>query len=124
MVRDRGGSLIVSPWTMSIDDRYGTMVFTMAGEAVAFAIFEVPLDARAGDGADDHFSCRRQANCSALEFSAGKRSQRAEEENPVQLLPGWYEVTVWTRIDGRFRRQSVGFDVTACDFNPNVIVDY
>ena len=74
-------------WTMSIDDRYGTMVFTMAGEAVAFAIFEVPLDARAGDGADGHFSFRRQANCSALELSAGKRSQRAEEGNPVQLLP-------------------------------------
>ena len=75
-------------WTMSIDDRYGTMVFTMAGEAVAFAIFEVPLDARAGDGADDHFSFRRQANCSALEFSAGKRSQRGGRGKPGSAPAG------------------------------------
>lgn len=44
--------------------------------------------------------------------------------NPVQLLPGSYEVTVQTRIDGKIRRRTVGFDVSSCGFNPTIIVDF
>ncbi len=44
--------------------------------------------------------------------------------NPIQLLPGSYQVTVQTRVDGRMRKRSVGFDVNSCGFNPTVIVDF
>jgi hypothetical protein len=44
--------------------------------------------------------------------------------NPIQLLPGSYEVTVQTRIDGRMRKRTVGFDVNSCGFNPTIIVDF
>ncbi len=44
--------------------------------------------------------------------------------NPVQLLPGSYRVTVRTRINGSMRKLNVGFDVSSCDFNPTVVVDF
>jgi hypothetical protein len=44
--------------------------------------------------------------------------------NPVQLLPGSYEVTVQTRIDGRMTKRSVGFDVNSCGFNPTIVVNF
>jgi hypothetical protein len=44
--------------------------------------------------------------------------------NPVQLLPGSYRVTARVRIEGRNERLTVAFDVTTCDFNPTVVVDF
>jgi len=44
--------------------------------------------------------------------------------NPIQLLPGSYQVTVQARIDGHNRKKTVGFDVSSCDFNPTVVVDF
>ena len=44
--------------------------------------------------------------------------------NPIQLLPGSYQVTVQALINGKRQSKSVGFDVSTCDFNPNVVVDF
>jgi len=46
--------------------------------------------------------------------------------NPIQLLPGSYLVTVKAQIPGMngFQQQTVGFDVSSCDFNPNITVDF
>jgi hypothetical protein len=44
--------------------------------------------------------------------------------NPIQLLPGSYNVNVSARINGKTKKKSVGFDVTTCDFNPTVVVDF
>ncbi len=44
--------------------------------------------------------------------------------NPTQLLPGSYVVTVTAVIGGKRKSKTVGFDVTTCDFNPQVIVDF
>jgi hypothetical protein len=44
--------------------------------------------------------------------------------NPIQLLPGTYQVTVQTRIDGKMKKRSVAFDVDACGFNPTILVDF
>jgi hypothetical protein len=44
------------------------------------------------------------------------------DSNPIQLLPGSYLVTVQARINGKNMRQSVAFDVSTCDFNPNIVV--
>jgi len=45
-------------------------------------------------------------------------------DNPIQLLPGSYQVTVQARIDGHNLKKTVGFDVSSCDFNPTVVVDF
>jgi hypothetical protein len=45
-------------------------------------------------------------------------------DNPVQLLPGAYQVTVAATVNGRKRQKTVGFDVTTCDFNPTVVVPF
>ena len=44
--------------------------------------------------------------------------------NPIQLLAGSYQVTVMVRIDGRNVKKSVGFNVSSCDFNPTIVVDF
>jgi hypothetical protein len=44
--------------------------------------------------------------------------------NPIQLAAGSYQVTVQARINGRMRRKTVGFDVSTCDFNPTIVVDF
>ncbi len=46
--------------------------------------------------------------------------------NPIQLLPGSYLVTVSAFIPGMngLQHQTVGFDVSSCDFNPNITVDF
>lgn len=44
--------------------------------------------------------------------------------NPIQLLPGSYQVTVRTRINGKMEHKSVGFDVNSCGFNPTIVVDF
>lgn len=44
--------------------------------------------------------------------------------NPIQLLPGSYQITVQARIGGKNEKKTVGFDVSSCDFNPTVVVDF
>ena len=44
--------------------------------------------------------------------------------NPIQLLPGSYIVSATVRIDGKVKTQTVGFDVSTCDFNPTVVVAF
>jgi hypothetical protein len=43
--------------------------------------------------------------------------------NPIQLLPGSYQVTATAVVNGRRRTKTVGFDVTTCDFNPTIIIN-
>jgi hypothetical protein len=44
--------------------------------------------------------------------------------NPIQLLPGSYQVTVTAIVNGKRETQVVAFNVDTCDFNPTVIVDF
>jgi len=44
--------------------------------------------------------------------------------NPIQLLPGSYTVTATAVVNGRRKTKTVAFDVTTCDFNPTVFVDF
>ena len=44
--------------------------------------------------------------------------------NPIQLLPGAYQVTATAIINGKRRTLVVGFDVQTCDFNPTLVVDF
>ena len=46
--------------------------------------------------------------------------------NPIQLLPGSYLLTVKAQIPGMngFQQQTVGFDLSSCDFNPSITVDF
>lgn len=44
--------------------------------------------------------------------------------NPIQLLPGSYQVTATAIVNGKRQSKSVGFDVSTCDFNPTVVVDF
>jgi len=44
--------------------------------------------------------------------------------NPIQLLPGSYEVTVTAIVNGRRTRKTVAFDVDTCGFNPSIVVDF
>jgi hypothetical protein len=45
--------------------------------------------------------------------------------NPIQLLPGSYQVTATATLsNGKRASKTVGFDVQTCDFNPTVVVDF
>lgn len=44
--------------------------------------------------------------------------------NPIQLLPGAYQVTATAVINGKRKTLVVGFDLQTCDFNPTVVVDF
>ena len=44
--------------------------------------------------------------------------------NPIQLLPGSYQVTVTAIVNGKRRSMSVGFDVNTCGFNPTITVNF
>jgi hypothetical protein len=44
--------------------------------------------------------------------------------NPIQLLPGAYQVTATAIVNGKQAKKTVGFDVGTCDFNPMVIIDF
>lgn len=43
--------------------------------------------------------------------------------NPIQLLPGSYQVTATAVVNGKRTTKTVGFDVTTCDFNPTIVID-
>jgi len=44
--------------------------------------------------------------------------------NPIQLLPGSYQVPVAAIIHGKRKSLTVGFNVDTCDFNPSVVVNF
>ena len=44
--------------------------------------------------------------------------------NPIQLLAGSYQVTVSAIVNGKRKHQTVGFDVSTCDFNPTIVINY
>jgi len=44
--------------------------------------------------------------------------------NPVQLLPGSYVVTASAIIHGKRKSLTVGFDVSTCDFNPTIVINF
>ncbi|MBI3448039.1 MAG: M36 family metallopeptidase [Acidobacteria bacterium] len=44
--------------------------------------------------------------------------------NPIQLLPGSYQVTVSANVNGKKVSKTVGFSVDTCGFNQNIIVDF
>jgi hypothetical protein len=44
--------------------------------------------------------------------------------NPIQLAPGSYQVTVTAIVNGKRTKKSVGFDVSTCDFNPTIVVNF
>jgi hypothetical protein len=56
--------------------------------------------------------------------SISYHTEYGAEGNPIQLLPGSYTVTVQAKINGRNKSKTVGFDVSTCDFNPSVVVNF
>jgi hypothetical protein len=44
--------------------------------------------------------------------------------NPLMLLPGSYTVTATATVGGKNKSKMVGFNVTTCDFNPLVVIDF
>jgi len=44
--------------------------------------------------------------------------------NPIQLLPGSYQVTATAIINGKRKSLTVGFNVDTCDFNPTVVINF
>lgn len=43
--------------------------------------------------------------------------------NPIQLLPGFYQVSVTAKVGGRRVTKMVGFNVDTCDFNQDIVID-
>jgi hypothetical protein len=44
--------------------------------------------------------------------------------NPIQLLPGSYQVTVTAIVNHKRMKKTVGFDVNTCGFNPTIVVNF
>jgi hypothetical protein len=44
--------------------------------------------------------------------------------NPIQLLPGSYLVTATVVVNKKRKTLSVAFDVTTCDFNPTIVINF
>ena len=44
--------------------------------------------------------------------------------NPILMPPGTYEVAVRTKIGGKMMHKSVALNVSTCDFNPTITVDF
>jgi hypothetical protein len=57
-------------------------------------------------------------------FSFQYHKEYGTVSNPIQLLPGNYQVTATVRIGSRTLRRTVGFSVTTCDFNPTIIINF
>jgi hypothetical protein len=58
--------------------------------------------------------------CSSFQF----HREYGTISNPIQLLPGSYEVTATVTIGKKKMKKTVGFDVSTCDFNPSIVVDF
>ncbi|HXU06248.1 MAG TPA: choice-of-anchor D domain-containing protein [Polyangia bacterium] len=44
--------------------------------------------------------------------------------NPIELLPGSYDVTVTAIVAGKRTKQTVSFDIDTCGFNPTITVQF
>lgn len=44
--------------------------------------------------------------------------------NQIQLLPGSYRVTATAIVNGKRKSKTVAFDVSTCDFNPTIVVNF
>jgi len=44
--------------------------------------------------------------------------------NPLMLMPGSYRVTITAVVNGKRQNKTVAFDVSTCDFNPTVVVNF
>jgi hypothetical protein len=42
--------------------------------------------------------------------------------NPIQLLPGSYQITATAYVGSKKYTKAVGFDVQTCTFNPNIVI--
>ena len=60
------------------------------------------------------------APCTPFQF----HREYATVSNPIQLAPGSYQVTATAVVGGKRKSKSVGFDVTTCDFNPTIMIDF
>jgi hypothetical protein len=60
------------------------------------------------------------APCAPFDF----HREYGTESNPIQLLPGFYQVSVTARIGGKRETKMVGFNVDTCDFNQNIKVEF
>ena len=59
-------------------------------------------------------------SCTAFQY----HREYGTVSNPIQLLPGSYVVTATAVVNGKRKSLTVAFDVTTCDFNPTVIVNF
>jgi hypothetical protein len=60
------------------------------------------------------------APCGAFQY----HREYGTVSNPIQLLPGSYQVTATAIINGKRKKLSVGFDVSTCDFNSTIVVNF
>jgi hypothetical protein len=61
-----------------------------------------------------------QAPCSSFQF----HREYSTVGNPIQLLPGSYQVTATAIVNGKRVRKTVGFDVNTCGFNANIVINF
>src|SRR5882672_5668474 len=60
------------------------------------------------------------APCGAFQY----HKEYGTVSNVIQLLPGSYQVTATAIINGKRKKLSVGFDVSTCDFNQTITVNF
>jgi len=60
------------------------------------------------------------APCTSFQF----HREYGTVSNPIQLLPGSYQVTASAIVNGKRTNKTIGFDVITCDFNPTITIDF
>jgi len=60
------------------------------------------------------------APCASFQF----HREYGTVDNPIQLLPGSYQVTATALVNGKRVRKTIGFDVNTCGFNPNIVISF
>jgi hypothetical protein len=58
--------------------------------------------------------------CSPFQF----HREYSTVSNPIQLAPGSYQVTATAIVNGKRQTKTVAFDVSTCDFNPTIVVEF
>lgn len=125
--------------TMSVDRalcgegvRTGARVLVRAGGSPLSSVERIHLQRVGGNRNKDHLDTVDNAKdlalqtvvptapCSAFQY----HREYGTVSNPIQLLPGSYVVTATAIVNGKRQHKTVGFDVSTCDFNPTVIVDF
>lgn len=59
------------------------------------------------------------APCNAFQY----HREYGTVSNPIQLLPGSYQVTATAVVGKKRKTVTVGFDVSTCDFNPTIVIN-